>query len=162
MIGAWSVSLHSKNVGDTFHAVSVRVPVPRTADTVIGVMLLHGSTTLWDGRFGVRILSRPTLGLTHRPVRWVPETFPGSKAVGAWLWPLQSTYISSLECYEVTFTLNVTGQCHCNGLCVRTVHSRYTGLKHNAYMTCRRRCGYEVKVGIYWRVTACRLVNCCL
>jgi len=112
--------------------VSVRVPDPRTGDAVIGVMLLQGPTGLWDGRLGVRIPSRLTLGLAHRPVRWVPGTFPGSKAVEAWLWALQSTYISSMECYEVTFTLNVTGHCHCNGVYVRIGRSRYTGLKHSA------------------------------
>ena len=62
--------------------MSIRVPDPRTADAVIGVMLLQGPTAVWDGRFGVRIPSRPTLGLTHRPVQWVPGTFPGSKVVG--------------------------------------------------------------------------------
>jgi hypothetical protein len=62
-----------------------RVPDPRTADAVFGVMLLQRPTELWDGRFGVRIPSRLTLGLTYRPVQWVLGNFPGSKAVGAWL-----------------------------------------------------------------------------
>ena len=56
------------------------------------------ATWLWGGRPGVRIpeegwifllykMTRPALGPTLPPVKWVPTFFLGDKKAGLWCWP---------------------------------------------------------------------------
>jgi hypothetical protein len=40
--------------------------------------------------FHFSISSRPAQGSTQPPIKWVPGLYPGSKAAGAWSWPLTS------------------------------------------------------------------------
>jgi hypothetical protein len=44
------------------------------------------SNSLWDGRFGDRIPSRPAVGTTQRHIQGVPRHSRGKDA-GAWRWP---------------------------------------------------------------------------
>jgi hypothetical protein len=70
-----------------------------TLYSAVGMATGYG---LDDRRVGVRspvggknfhfsMSSRPTLGPTQPSIQWMPATFsPGSKAAGAWSWPLTS------------------------------------------------------------------------
>ena len=85
-------------------------------DTFIVKMIFWAGvvSTLSDGRSGVRIQagtkiflfyksSRPTLGPTQPSLKFVPGSFPGGKAAGAWCWPLTSIWRRDSEWVELYF-----------------------------------------------------------
>jgi hypothetical protein len=47
--------------------------------------------------------SRPVVGLTQPPIQWVPDIFPGSKAVAAWRWPPTPFSAEVKESVELCF-----------------------------------------------------------